>query len=102
MTNNNTATIMPFLTVNNAKKAVDFYVSAFGATEVNRYDMPNEKLSSVISIEGAEFFVGDEEPEFGNVSAAMQSNSPVRIILTTQKADELFEQALQLGAQQIC
>ena len=64
--------------------------------------MPNEKLTSVISIEGAEFFVGDEEPQFGNLSPDMESNNPVRIILRTKKADELFEQALKFGATQIC
>ena len=39
MTDNNITTVMPFLTVNDGKKAVDFYVSALGAIEITRYDM---------------------------------------------------------------
>lgn len=93
---------MPFLTVNNGKKAVDFYISAFGATEVKRFAMPNEKLTSRISIESAEFWVGDEEPQFGNLSPDINTNSPVRIILQTKHADDLFEKALKLGATEIC
>lgn len=64
--------------------------------------MPGGKLTSKISIEGAEFWVGDEEPQFGNVSPGLTSNSPVRIILKTKHADELFEMAIKFGATQIC
>ena len=95
-------TVMPFLTVNNGKKAVDFYISAFGAIEMARYDMADKKLTSKVSIEGAEFWVGDEEPQFGNLSPDLKSSSPVRIILQTKNADELFEKALRCGATQIC
>jgi len=102
MTDNNITTLIPFLTVNNGKKAVDFYVSALGAIEITRYDMPDEKLTSKIAIESAEFYVGDEEPQFGNLSPDLKSNSPVRIILQTKNADELFEKALKFGATEIC
>ncbi len=64
--------------------------------------MPGEKISSVIEIEGALFYVGDEEPENGTISPDEKSNSPVRIILQTINADELFEKAVQLGATEIC
>ncbi|KAA9352776.1 VOC family protein [Larkinella humicola] len=102
MTANTTTTVSPFLTVNNGKAAVDFYQSAFGAIELERHDRPDEKLTSKISIEGAEFFVGDEEPEFGNVSPDQRSSSSVRIILKTQHADELFGKAVTFGATEIC
>jgi PhnB protein len=95
-------TIKPFLTVNSGNKAVDFYISAFGAIEKKRFEMPNDKLSSIIEIEKAEFYVGDEEPENGNFSPDTKSNSPVRIILETQNADEIFEKALKFGATEIC
>jgi PhnB protein len=102
MADNNTTTIKPFLTVNNGKKAVEFYIAAFGAIETKRFEMPDQKLSSVIEIEKAEFYVSDEEPHYGNLSPDLKSNSPVRIILQTKNADELFEKALKFGATQIC
>lgn len=73
MDGNNIVTIRPFLTVNNGKKAVDFYIDAFGAIETKRFEMPDLKL-----------------------------NSPVRIVLQTKNADELFEKAIKFGATQIC
>lgn len=50
MPNNNNTTVTPFLTVSNGKKAVEFYCAAFGAIETKRFDMPGEKISSVIEI----------------------------------------------------
>jgi PhnB protein len=102
MKENNATTIRPFLTVNHAEKAVNFYISAFGAIELKRFEMPGQKISSVIEIEKATFYVGDEEPDNGNLSPDITLTSPVRIILQTNKADGLFEKAIQLGATAIC
>lgn len=98
----NTTTIRPFLTVNDGAKAVDFYVAAFGAIEKKRFEMPGNKLSSVIEIETAQFYVADEEPENGNFSPQENSICSVRIILQTKNADKLFAQAIAFGAVEIC
>lgn len=102
MTDNDSVTIKPFLTVSDGKKAVEFYMAAFGAIETNRFDMPHGKISSVIQIGKAVFYVGDEEPQNGNWSPDILPHNPVRIILNTKNADELFEKALQSGATTIC
>ena len=95
-------TIKLFLTVNDGVKAVEFYKSAFGAIEVKRFEIENQKISSVLQIENAEFYLSDEEPENGNLSPDLKSNSGIRIILETKNADALFEKALQFGATAIC
>lgn len=102
MTENNITTIKPFLTVKNGEKAVSFYVSAFGAIETKRFEMPDHKISSVLEIEKAKFYVADEEPQNGNLSPDLKSSNPVRIILQTKNADELFEKAISFGATEIC
>src|SRR5688572_9571171 len=102
MTDNNSTTVKPFLTVSNAKKAVDFYIAAFGTVEVKRFEKPDQKISSVIEIENAQFYVGDEEPHNQNLAPGVNSHCPVRIILETKNADELFEEALKVGATEIC
>ena len=98
----NATTIKPFLTVSNGKKAVDFYVAAFGATETKRFELPDQKISSVIEIEKATFYVADQEPACGNIAPDLSLNSPVRIILQTKNADAIFEKAIKLGATEIC
>lgn len=102
MTDNNITTIKPFLTVANGKEAVKFYTSAFGAVETKRFEMPDDKISSVIEIGKAGFYVGDEEPHNGNISPGEKSSNSIRIILHTKNADELFEKAITLGATEIC
>jgi PhnB protein len=94
--------ITPFLTVADGKKAVEFYISALGATENKRHSLSDGKITAEMSIEGAEFYVGDEEPQFGNTSPELKSGSPVRMILQTKSADQLFENAVTLGASEIC
>ncbi|MEZ0607700.1 VOC family protein [Fibrella sp. WM1] len=102
MADTNATTVTPFLTVRDGKKAVDFYLSAFGAVETVRFNTPDGKMTAKISIEGADFWIGDEEPQFGNLSPDPQSSSPVRIILQTRQADQLFERAVTVGATEIC
>jgi PhnB protein len=102
MKDNNITTVKPFLTVNNGKNAVNFYISAFEAIETKRFDLPDQKISSVIEIEKAEFYVGDEEPNNGNLSPNLKSSNGIRIILQTKNADKLFENAINLGATEIC
>lgn len=94
--------IKPFLTVNNGKKAVEFYQAAFAAVEIKRWEMADGKISSVLEIEKAEFYVADEEPENGNFSPEPSSNSSIRMVLNTKNADIFFIKAINLGATEIC
>ena len=95
-------TIKPFLTVNNAIEAVDFYINAFGAVESKRYSLENNKLSSVITIDDAEFYLSDEESCDGTQTADQPLITSIRIILETKNADNIFESALKYGAVEIC
>ncbi|HPN68733.1 MAG TPA: hypothetical protein PLZ32_04415 [Saprospiraceae bacterium] len=95
-------TLTPFLTVINGKKAMEFYVNAWKATILTQHDRENNGIMAKISLEGADFWIGDEEPSFGNVSPDGTSNSSVRIILETKNVDELFANALLFGATTIC
>jgi uncharacterized glyoxalase superfamily protein PhnB len=63
MSNSPPCTIAPWLSVRKSAQAVDFYESAFGATEVFRLDGPDESVVARLSVEGAEFWASDESPE---------------------------------------
>lgn len=52
-------TILPFLTVSNGAKAVEFYLAGLAAVEIARYVQDNNNLIAKMAIEGAEFWVGD-------------------------------------------
>jgi PhnB protein len=96
------ASIAPWLSVRNSAEAVEFYKSAFGATEVFRLDSDGgDGVVARLSVEGAEFWVSDESPENFNFSPQTLSGSTVRIILTVPDPDAVFARALAAGASQV-
>lgn len=93
-------TIAPWLSVRNGAQAVEFYKSAFGAVEVFRMDEGTSVVAR-LSVEGAEFWMGDESPEHGNFSPQSLNGSSVRIILTVADPDSVFTRAVAAGASQV-
>lgn len=93
-------TIAPWLSVRDGARAVDFYKSAFGATEVFRMDA-GDSVVARLSVEGAEFWLSDESPENGNFSPQTLGGSSVRIILTVADPDAVFARAIAAGASQV-
>ncbi len=95
------SSIAPWLTVSQDKKAIDFYKSAFGASEVYRYDSPTGGTVVRLSVNGAEFWVS-EDPEKSPESASQPlGGNSLRIILTVADPDALFARALKAGATEI-
>ncbi|HEY3974921.1 MAG TPA: VOC family protein [Candidatus Sulfotelmatobacter sp.] len=93
-------TIAPWLSVRDSAHAVDYYKSAFGAVEVFRLDAGGSVIAR-LSVEGAEFWVGDESPEHFNFSPQTLGGCSVRIILTVADPDAFFARALAAGASQV-
>jgi PhnB protein len=89
------------LSVRNGARAVEFYKSAFGAIEVYRVEDPGGSVVSRLSVDGAEFWLGDESPEHGNFSPESLGGGSVRMILTVPDPDTVFAQALSAGAQKV-
>ena len=95
-------TIAPWLSVRNSAKAVDFYKSAFGAKEVYRMQGdPGGPVVAKLSVDGAEFWLGEESPEHKNFSPESLGGGTVRIILTVADPDAVFARALAAGATEV-
>jgi PhnB protein len=92
--------LAPWLSVRNGAKAVDFYKSAFGATEVFRLDAGGAVVAR-LSVDGAEFWLGDESPEHGNFSPESIGGGSVRMVLTVADPDAVFARALTAGASKV-
>ena len=93
--------IAPWLSVRHSARALDFYKSAFGATEVFRLEDASGGVVARLSVAGAEFWVSDESPEHGNFSPESLGGGSVRMILTVADPDAVFEQAIAAGALQV-
>jgi PhnB protein len=93
-------TIAPWLSVRGSAKAVEFYKSAFGATEAFRLDGPGASVVARLSVDGAEFWVGDESPEHKNFSPETIGGGSVRMVVTVTDPDAMFARALNAGAKE--
>jgi PhnB protein len=90
--------IAPWLSVNRATEAVDYYQAAFGAVE--RYRLEDDEGSVVVAqlaIEGADFWLQED------VDSSPQSlgRRSVRMILTIDDPDSVFERAIAAGATEV-
>ncbi len=93
--------IAPWLTVGNGAQAVDFYKSAFGATEVYRLDVPGGGVVARLSVDGAEFWLSGESPELGEVSPESPGGGSIRMILTVADPDAVCTRARAAGASEV-
>jgi len=89
--------IAPMLSVRNGKRAIEFYKEAFGASESYRVEDPGGAVVARLSVEGAEFWVADESPEHSNFSPESLGGGTVRMVLTVEKPDAVFDRAVAAG-----
>lgn len=88
-------TIAPWLAVNDAQKAVDFYEAAFAAVETYRLEGDDGKLAVAhLAVEDATFWV-QEDSEAG--PEALGSTS-VRMILSVEDPNSTHARAVAAGA----
>ena len=93
-------TATPYLTLNDAARAIDFYKRAFGAQEVMRMDGPGGKIGHAeIKIGDSMIMLADEMPGCGSRSPQSLSGTTGGIFLYVENADKVFNQAVSAGAQ---
>jgi PhnB protein len=93
--------IAPWLSVGNGAQAVDFYKSAFGATEVYRLEDPGGGVVAKLSVDGAEFWLSGDAPEEGNPGPESLGAGRIRMILIVADPDAVFAQAVKAGASEV-
>lgn len=91
--------VTPYLVVNNAARAIEFYQRAFGAKEIMRMDGPPGKIPHAeLKIGDSIIMVSDEMPGTGCRSPQSLSGTTVGIFLYVDNVDNVFQQATSAGA----
>lgn len=90
--------LSPMLSVRNGVKAIDFYKTAFGATEIFRVD-DGDAVVAQLSVGRSNFWFADESPEHKNFSPETLGGSTTRMVLLVDDPDAVFAQAVAAGAQ---
>jgi PhnB protein len=92
-------TVTPYLIVNGAARALDFYRKAFGAKEQVRMPGPDGKvMHAEIQIGDSKVMLADEFPQMGARSPQSIGGTPVGICLYVARVDAVYEQAVAAGA----
>jgi PhnB protein len=90
-------TLAPLLSVRRGLEAVEFYKAAFGAEELMRVENDGAVVAR-LSIAGAEFWLADESPDHQNFSPESIGGGTVRLILTVDDPDGVYNRAIAAGA----
>lgn len=91
--------LTPYLCVDDANQAIDFYTTVLGARERMRMDAPGGKVGHAeLLIGDGLLMLADEFPEMGNRSPKTVGGTPVMINLYVDDVDAVFDRAVRAGA----
>jgi len=92
-------TATPYLIVNDAAKALDFYKRAFGATELMSMTDPRGRIMHAeFKIGDSIIMLGQENPQMGVRSPQSLGGSPMFLYLYVEDCDKSFNRAVEAGA----
>ncbi|HSZ20591.1 MAG TPA: VOC family protein [Candidatus Acidoferrum sp.] len=92
-------TMTPNLVCPNAARAIEFYKSAFGATELRRAPGPNgEIMHAELQIGDSKFFINDSMSKTPIPSPGQGVTNPMYIHLYVPEADKVFNRAVTAGS----
>jgi PhnB protein len=91
-------TLTPYLIVQGAASALDYYKKAFGARELVRMPGPGGKvMHAEIRIGDSTIMLADEFPEMGARSPQTLGGSAVGLMLYVEDVDASFDRAVAAG-----
>jgi PhnB protein len=91
--------VTPYLIVDGAAAAIDFYKSVFGATERMRMDAPEGRVGHAeLEIGDSVVMLADEHPETNARGPRSTGGTPVSLHMYVEDADGVFDRAVEAGA----
>lgn len=91
-------TVTPYIIVDNAAAAIDFYKRAFGAVETMRLPMPDGKVAHAeIKIGDSHIMLADEAPAHGVKSPKTVGGTSLTLMIYVADVDTVFTRALEAG-----
>lgn len=91
--------VSPYLVVDGAQKAIDFYTSVLGATERMRMPGPDGRIGHAeLQFGDSVVMLADEFPDMGAKAPGAYGGSPVSIMVYVEDVDATFGKATEAGA----
>jgi PhnB protein len=94
--------VIPYLNVDGASDAIDFYGYVLGATERMRMGGPDGKIGHAeLNIGDSVVMLADANPDMGHQTPAMLGGTPVTTMVYVEDVDACFARALERGGKEI-
>jgi PhnB protein len=91
--------VIPYMIVDGAAAAIDFYTMAFGATEVLRIPGPDGKIGHAeLKIGDSHIMLADEHPKMEALGPKTVGGSPIKIMVYLEDVDAVVGRAVAGGA----
>lgn len=92
-------TVTPYLSIQGASEAIDFYQRAFGATEILRLpDGKGRVAHAELQIGDSRVMLADENTEHESLSPRHYGGTPVTLCVYVKDVDAVFARAVEAGA----
>ena len=90
--------VTPYLVVEGAAAAIDFYTRVFGAKERMRMPAPGDKIGHAeIEIGNSMVMLADANPQMGHKSPKALGGSPISLLVYVENADDTVKRAVAAG-----
>ncbi len=91
--------VTPYLCIDGASAAIDFYKDVLGATERMRMPAPGGKIGHAeLQMGDSVVMLADEHPDIGFRSPKAIGGTPVTISVYVEDVDEVLDRAVKSGA----
>jgi PhnB protein len=95
--------VTPYLIVDGAAEAIDFYTSVLGASQRgDRMEMPDGKVGHAeLALGDSLIMLADESPDMGAVGPRTVGGTPVTVHVYVEDVDNVHAKALAAGAKEL-
>jgi PhnB protein len=94
--------VSPYLSIDGASEAIEFYKKILGATERGRMPGPDGKIGHAeIQIGDSVIMMSDAMPEMGAVDPKKLGGSAVTLTVYVEDVDKTFKEAIKAGAKEL-
>jgi PhnB protein len=91
--------VIPYLSVEGASAAIDFYTRVFGARERMRMPAPGGKIGHAeLEIGDSLIMLADVFPDMGGQTPQELGGTPVTVMVYLENVDAVFDRAIAAGA----
>ena len=96
------SSVTPYLIVDDAPAAIEFYENVFGATVRMKLDWGGGTIGHAeLEVGDSVIMLASEFPEMGALSPKSVGGTPVSLMVYVENVDEVFARAIDEGAEEV-